>query len=314
MSTPTDITPPPSEVQPSPRKPHRARKALLIIGSALAALILIIVVASVATSHGTKAVVSPSARPTPTTPVAQSFANTESLIAAMAVHGAVCSGVSFSSGGTVSGERNPYADCSGASSGDTSVLVFTDHASALAYANNQLGVGQVANSPTAEVVGPDWTVNTSPAFAAKVIKAVGGQLLTEPAASSSTPASTPTASPSAPTAVSSAPVSSAPALSTAEQQAVESAQSYLALGSGFSKSGLFKQLTSSYGAGFTAANANFAISYLNPDWDAQAVEAAKSYLALGGFSHDSLIQQLTSSYGAGFTLAQAEYAVTKVGL
>jgi hypothetical protein len=104
-------------------------------------------------------------------------------------------------------------------------------------------------------------------------------------------------------------------MSGAEQQAVESAQSYLNLGSGFSEAGLLKQLTSSYGAGFTAANAQFAINYLNPDWDAQAVVSAKSYLALGqGFSSAGLIQQLTSSYGAGFTQAQAEYAVSKVGL
>ena len=104
-------------------------------------------------------------------------------------------------------------------------------------------------------------------------------------------------------------------MSVAEQQAVESAQNYLNLGSGFSAESLFQQLTSSEGSGFTAANANFAISYLKPDWDAQAVLSAKSYLALGqGFSRAGLIQQLTSSYGAGFTQAQAEYAVSKVGL
>ena len=103
-------------------------------------------------------------------------------------------------------------------------------------------------------------------------------------------------------------------MSVAEQQAVESAQSYLNLGSGFSAESLSNQLTSSAGSGFTTANAEFAINYLKPDWDAQAVEAAKGYLNLGGFSHDSLIQQLTSNYGNGFTLAQAEYAVAKVGL
>jgi hypothetical protein len=104
-------------------------------------------------------------------------------------------------------------------------------------------------------------------------------------------------------------------MSGAEQQAVDSAQNYLADGQGFSKSGLFNQLTSSYGEGFTAANASFAISYLKPDWDAQAVDSAQNYLADGqGFSRDGLIQQLTSSYGEGFTEAQAEYAVAKVGL
>lgn len=314
MNTPIDITPPPTGFQPAPRKPHRVRKTLLIIGGALVALIVLVAVIASVGGKSNKPAAASSSPSAPATPTAQSYTHVQSLLATMAAHGATCSGVSLSSGGTVSGERNPYADCSGASSGDTSVLVFTDHASALAYANNQLSVGQQINNPTAEVVGPDWTVNTSPAFAAKVIKAVGGQLLTEPAASSSTPASTPAASPSASAPVSSAPVSSAPALSTAEQQAVEAAQNYLALGSGFSKYSLFQQLTSSAGSGFSAADANFAISYLNPDWDAQAVEAAKGYLALGGFSHDSLIQQLTSDAGSGFTLAQAEYAVAKVGL
>jgi hypothetical protein len=103
-------------------------------------------------------------------------------------------------------------------------------------------------------------------------------------------------------------------MTTAEQQAVDSAQSYLAMGSGFSKAGLFNQLTSSSGEGFAAADANFAISYLKPDWNAQAVESAKGYLAMGGFSHASLIEQLTSTSGEGFTEAQAEYAVAKVGL
>lgn len=99
-----------------------------------------------------------------------------------------------------------------------------------------------------------------------------------------------------------------------DQQAVEAARSYLALGQGFSYEGLLQQLTSSSGSGFTQAQAEFAIDYLKPDWDQQAVEAAKGYLKLGGFSRDSLIQQLTSSAGSGFTQAQAEYAANKVGL
>ena len=99
-----------------------------------------------------------------------------------------------------------------------------------------------------------------------------------------------------------------------DQQAVEAAKGYLALGQGFSYEGLLQQLTSSSGSGFTQAQAEYAINYLNPDWDQQAVEAAQGYLKLGGFSRDSLIQQLTSSSGSGFTQAQAEYAVSKVGL
>ena len=99
-----------------------------------------------------------------------------------------------------------------------------------------------------------------------------------------------------------------------DQQAVEAGHGYLGMGSGFSEQGLLKQLTSSAGNGFTEAQAEYAINNLHPDWDAQAVDAAKGYLQIGGFSRASLIQQLTSSYGSGFTEAQAEYAASQVGL
>jgi len=93
------------------------------------------------------------------------------------------------------------------------------------------------------------------------------------------------------------------------------AQDYLNLGSGFSHASLVKQLTSQYGSGFSAADAEFAVSYLHPDWNAQAAEAARGYMNLGtGFSRASLIQQLTSPYGNEFTEAQAEYAASQVGL
>jgi hypothetical protein len=93
--------------------------------------------------------------PEATALVAQSYVSTASLLAAMAAHGAVCFGASFRNGGTVSGEVNPFAECSGSSNGDTAVVVFTDHASALAYAQDMLGENL---GPAAEVVGPDWTV------------------------------------------------------------------------------------------------------------------------------------------------------------
>jgi hypothetical protein len=99
-----------------------------------------------------------------------------------------------------------------------------------------------------------------------------------------------------------------------DQQAVDAANGYLTEGEGFSEQGLLQQLTSSAGSGFTQAQAEYAINYLNPDWDAQAVDAAKGYMQIGGFSQASLIQQLTSSSGSGFTLAQAEYAANQVGL
>lgn len=105
---------------------------------------------------------------------------------------------------------------------------------------------------------------------------------------------------------------STPAMTVSQQQAVTSAQSYLSLGEGFSYNGLLQQLTSQAGEGFATADAKYAIAHLNPDWDAQAVIAAKGYLQLGGFSRSSLLQQLDSSAGSGFTPAQAQYAVNAV--
>jgi hypothetical protein len=99
-----------------------------------------------------------------------------------------------------------------------------------------------------------------------------------------------------------------------DAQAVDAANGYLSEGQGFSEQGLLQQLTSSEGGGFTEAQALHAINSLHPDWDAQAVDSAKSYMQMGGFSAASLTQQLTSTYGDGFTQAQADYAVAQVGL
>ena len=76
----------------------------------------------------------------------------------------------------------------------------------------------------------------------------------------------------------------------AQQQAVTAAQSYLSEGLGFSERGLLGQLTSSAGNGFSEPDAEFAISNLNPSWDAQAVDAANGYLSEGdGFSEQGLL-------------------------
>jgi hypothetical protein len=100
----------------------------------------------------------------------------------------------------------------------------------------------------------------------------------------------------------------------ARRQAIESAQSYLDEGTGFSRAGLIGQLDSNYGEGFTVALATFAVDHVHVNWNQQAVDSAKGYLRMGGFSRDGLIQQLTSSYGESFTYAQAVYAVNRVGL
>ena len=79
-----------------------------------------------------------------------------------------------------------------------------------------------------------------------------------------------------------------------QQQALESAQSYLAMGSGFSRAGLIAQLDSPYGGQFSVADATWAADNSGADWDAQAVLSAKGYMQMGGFSRDSLIGSCTA--------------------
>lgn len=98
-------------------------------------------------------------------------------------------------------------------------------------------------------------------------------------------------------------------------QALASAKSYLSSGMGFSEAGLTDQLTSSAGSKFTEAQAKYAVEHAAPDWNAQALDAAKNYVSSGmGFSRQSLIEQLTSSAGNKFTQSQAKYAADHVGL
>jgi hypothetical protein len=78
---------------------------------------------------------------------------------------------------------------------------------------------------------------------------------------------------------------------------------------GFSQAGLIHQLTSAYGEGFSHADAVWAVNHAHANWNAEAVESAKSYLEMGGFSRAGLIHQLESPYGDQFTHAQAVYGV-----
>jgi hypothetical protein len=158
------------------------------------------------------------------------------------------------------------------------------------------------------------------AFGALIVIIVVASGSNKPSTAASTTAASNSASSSA--AASSAAASSAasapaaaagPSMTAAQQQAVDSAGDYLGEGKGFSEQGLLKQLTSSYGEGFSKSDAEFAINYLNPNWSQQAVDSATSYLGEGqGFSEQGLLKQLTSSYGEGFTEAEAEYAVNSL--
>jgi hypothetical protein len=93
----------------------------------------------------------------------------------------------------------------------------------------------------------------------------------------------------------------------------EEAQSYLNF-KAFSRKGLIDQLSSKYGAGYTLAEATFAVDSLGVNWNEQAVKAAKEYLDFKPFSRQALIEQLSSPYGGGFTYNEAVYGVSGAGL
>lgn len=109
------------------------------------------------------------------------------------------------------------------------------------------------------------------------------------------------------------PTTHKPTETVSQHAAVQSAKSYLEMG-GFSKAGLIDQLDSTAGAGFSKADATYAVNHVTVNWNKQALDSAKSYMEMGGFSRAALLDQLTSSAGGQFTQAQAEYAVNHVGL
>ena len=102
--------------------------------------------------------------------------------------------------------------------------------------------------------------------------------------------------------------SAAQASTIGQREALQAAKSYLSFGS-FSRAGLIRQLTSSYGEGFSRADAVWGVNHAHANWYREAVQAAKSYLKTGSFSRAALIHQLESPYGDQFTHAQAVYGV-----
>ena len=73
-------------------------------------------------------------------------------------------------------------------------------------------------------------------------------------------------------------------------------------------------MSSEYGDQYSVEDATWAADNSGADWNAEAAEAAESYLELTPFSRAGLIDQLTSEYGDKFTREQAEYGVTQAGL
>ena len=97
-----------------------------------------------------------------------------------------------------------------------------------------------------------------------------------------------------------------PALTLAQSNAVESADSYLRV-LNFSRSGLIGQLEFE---GYSTEDATFAADYLNPDWNAEAAGAAQSYLDAMAFSREGLYDQLIFE---GYTPDQANAGLAAVG-
>ncbi|AKE38466.1 Hypothetical Protein NG00_00438 [Corynebacterium camporealensis] len=95
--------------------------------------------------------------------------------------------------------------------------------------------------------------------------------------------------------------------------ALRAAQNYVDI-MPFSYNGLYDQLTSEYGSGFTPEAAQYAVDNVDADWMAEAVEAAENYQETIPMSRDQLINQLTSEYGSQFTWEEAEHAVNSIGL
>lgn len=128
----------------------------------------------------------------------------------------------------------------------------------------------------------------------------------------------PPAAASAPAATTAPASPAAPQLTPQQRQVITAAAGYLTDGQGFSQAGLYHQLTSSYGEGFSPHLAHWVLRRINASgavsWNHQAVLAAKGYMSDGeGFSCSGLVQQLTSSYGDQFTPAQAQHAARAVG-
>lgn len=76
-----------------------------------------------------------------------------------------------------------------------------------------------------------------------------------------------------------------------------------------SKQGVYDQLTSEYGEQFSSEAAQYAIDNVKADWNANALEKAKSYQDTMSMSPSSIRDQLTSEYGEKFTEEEADYAI-----
>lgn len=98
-------------------------------------------------------------------------------------------------------------------------------------------------------------------------------------------------------------------VSTEYQNALTKGLSY-AQNLHMSKKGVYDQLTSSYGEGFSADAAQYAIDNMTGvDWNANALAKAQEYYTGMSMSKSAVYDQLTSEYGEQFTTSEAQYAI-----
>lgn len=93
-----------------------------------------------------------------------------------------------------------------------------------------------------------------------------------------------------------------------DKNALAKAESYSSM-MHMSKAAIYDQLISSYGEGFPAESAQYAVDHLVADYKANALEKAKDYQTSMNMSRSAIYDQLTSSYGEQFTAEEAQYAV-----
>ena len=102
-----------------------------------------------------------------------------------------------------------------------------------------------------------------------------------------------------------APAPAKPALTTAQEQAIGTAEDYLSAGH-FSKSGLIGQLKYE---GHSAKDAKFAVEHIKVNWNEQAIGAAEDYLSSGHLSKSGLVDQLKYE---GHSAKDARFAVEHI--
>lgn len=80
----------------------------------------------------------------------------------------------------------------------------------------------------------------------------------------------------------------------------------------YSESQLREELVNEYGEVYTEDAADYALNNIDADWNAEALEAAESYIRHSHYSYDGLIHQLSSPSSNDYTAEQARYAADNV--